>query len=180
MIYIPDIATGALAIYIAYKIFKAWRNLADWRLTLYSLGMAILAASLLLEAVVEMYLANIWGEAPMRYVKRIEALLRAVIQLLSLAALVPIAVAVTPTLFYAVLPPAVLLGSINTVLALYIAAATLVKTFERGTPPFISLAFISYAVSLAAPSFSFLDVAARLLTAVFLALGVAYGSEKEK
>ncbi|AAL65079.1 hypothetical protein PAE3662 [Pyrobaculum aerophilum str. IM2] len=180
MLFIPDIIIAVLALYVAYKIFQAWRSLIDWRLSLYSFGLVMLAASLIIEAVVDIYLNNLLGEAPMQFIRRQETFFRAVIQLLSLAALVPIAVAVTPSLFYAVLPPVIILVPINALLSLYIAAVTLIKSLERRNPPFISLAFISYALSLVAPLLSNLDLVARLLTAVFLTLGVIYGSQKAK
>jgi TRAP-type uncharacterized transport system fused permease subunit len=92
---------------------------------------------------------------------------------------VPIAIAVTPTLFYAVVPPPFILAPINALLALYIAAVTLAKSLERKTPPFIPLAFVFLAVSLVVPFHLLASVVFRLLTAVMLALGVIY-AEKEK
>ncbi len=38
---------------MAYKTFQAWRGLSETRLSLYTIGMALLAASLVLEAVVD-------------------------------------------------------------------------------------------------------------------------------
>jgi uncharacterized membrane protein YoaK (UPF0700 family) len=92
---------------------------------------------------------------------------------------VPIAIAVTPSLFYAVVPPLFILAPINALLALYIAAVTLVKSLERKTPPFVPLAFVFLAVSLVTPLHAPASVVFRLLTAVMLALGVIY-AEKEK
>ena len=91
----------------------------------------------------------------------------------------PIAIAVTPSLFYAVIPPLFILAPINALLALYIAAVTLVKTLERKTPPFIPLAFVFLAVSLVTPLHAPASAVFRLFTAVMLALGVIY-AEKEK
>lgn len=96
------------------------------------------------------------------------------------AALVPIAIAVTPSLFYAVVPPLFILAPINALLALYIAAVTLVKTLERGTPPFIPLVFVFLAASLMFPLLSPAVVLLRLFAAVFLAVGVLYAAEKTK
>ncbi len=90
----------------------------------------------------------------------------------------PIAIAVTPSLFYDLVPPLFILAPINALLALYIASVTLVKTLERGTPPFIPLAFVFLAVSLVFPLFFPVDVLLRLFTAVFLAVGVLYAVEK--
>jgi hypothetical protein len=84
---------------------------------------------------------------------------------LATAALVSIAIAVTPSLFYAVVPPLFILAPINALLALYIASVTP----ERGTPPFIPLAFVFLAASLMFPLLSPVDVLLRLFTAVFLA-----------
>jgi uncharacterized membrane protein YoaK (UPF0700 family) len=92
---------------------------------------------------------------------------------------VPIAIVVTPSLFYAVVPPLFLLAPINALLALYIAAVTLVKSLERKTPPFIPLTFVFLAVSLVTPLHAPASVVFRLFTAVMLALGVIY-AEKEK
>jgi hypothetical protein len=65
-------------------------------------------------------------------------------------------------------------------LALYTASVTLVKTLERGTPPFIPLAFVFSAASLMFPLLSHVDVLLRIFTAVFLAVGVLYAAEKTK
>jgi S-adenosylmethionine:tRNA-ribosyltransferase-isomerase (queuine synthetase) len=92
---------------------------------------------------------------------------------------VPIAIAVTPSLFYAVVPPLFILAPINALLALYIAAVTLVKSLERKTPPFILLTFVFLAVSLVTPFHAPASAVLRLLTAVMLALDVIY-AEKEK
>jgi len=180
MLFVPDIIIAALASYVAYKTFQAWRRLSEARLSLYSIGMVLLAASLVLEAVVDIYLTWLTGTEPTRFIRRQEALFRLVIQLLTATALVPIAVAVTPSLFYAVVPPLFILAPINALLALYIAAVTLAKSLERGTPPFISIAFIFLAASLMFPLLSPLDALLRLFTAVFLALGVFYAAEKTK
>ncbi len=91
----------------------------------------------------------------------------------------PIAIVVTPSLFYAVVPPLFLLAPINALFALYIAAVTLVKSLERKTPPFIPFAFVFLAASLVTPFHAPASVVFRLLTAVMLALGVIY-AEKEK
>ncbi len=112
--------------------------------------MVLLVVSLLLEAVVDVYLNWLTGTEPTRFIRRQEAFFSLIIQLLATAALVPIAIVVTPSLFYAVVPPLFLLAPINALLALYIAA-------------------------LHAPA----SVVFRLLTAVMLALGVIY-AEKEK
>jgi hypothetical protein len=93
---------------------------------------------------------------------------------------VPIAIAVTPSLFYAVVPPLFILAPMNALLALYIVAVTLVKTLERGTPPFIPLAFVFLAALLMFPLLSPVDVLLRLFTAVFLAVGVLYAAEKDE
>ena len=92
----------------------------------------------------------------------------------------PIAIAVTPSLFYAVVPPLFIPAPINALLALYITAVTLVKTLERGTPPLIPLAFVLPAASLMFPLLSSVDVLLTLFTAVFLAVGVLYAAEKTK
>ena len=97
--------------------------------------MALLAASLALEAVVDIYLNWLTGTEPTRFIRRQVTFFRLVIQLLTTAALVPIAIAVTPSLFCAVVPPLFILAPINALLALYIAAVTLVKTLERGPRP---------------------------------------------
>jgi hypothetical protein len=180
MLFILDVIIAALASYVAYKTFQAWRGLSEARLSLYSIGMVLLAASLVLEAVVEIYLNWLTGTEPTRFIRRQEAFFRLAIQLLTTAALVPIAIAVTPSLFYAVVPPLFILAPINALLALYIAAVTLVKTLERGTPPFIPLAFVFLAASLMFPLLSPVDVLLRLFTAVFLAVGVLYAAEKTK
>jgi hypothetical protein len=78
---------------------QAWRGLSEAPLSLYSIGMVLLAASLVLEAVVEIYLNWLTGTETTRFIRRQEVLLRMVIQLLTTAALVPIAIAVTPSLF---------------------------------------------------------------------------------
>ena len=65
-------------------------------------------------------------------------------------------------------------------LALYTASVTLVETLERGTPPFIPLAFAFSAASLMFPLLSPVDVLLRFFTAVFLAVGVSYAAEKTK
>jgi hypothetical protein len=57
---------------------------------------------------------------------------------------------------------------------------TLVKTLERGAPPFIPLAFVFLAASLMFPLLSPVDVLLRLITAVLLAIGVLYAAEKTK
>ncbi len=116
---------------MAYKTFQAWRGLSETRLSLYTIGMALLAASLVLEAVVDIYLNWLTGTEPARFIGRQEALFRLAIQFLTTATLVPIAIAVTPTLFYAVVPPLFLLAPINALLALYIAAVTFAKSLER-------------------------------------------------
>ena len=177
---ILDIVISALALYAAYKVFKAWRSLSDVRLSLYSFGMAMLAASLIVEAVVDMYLSNLLGEAPMRAVRRMEAALRLAIQILSLAALIPVAIAVTPTVAYAAVPLGLILAPLNAVLAFYIAGVTFVKSLDRGSPPFISLAFFFYGLSTTAPILSLLDLVARLLTALFLALSVYHAQAASK
>ena len=179
MLFILDVIIAALASYVAYKTFQAWRGLSEARLSLYSIGMILLAASLVLEAVVDIYLNWLRGTEPARFIRRQEALFRLVIQLLATAALVPIAIAVTPSLFYAVVPPLFILAPINALLALYIAAVTLVKSLERKIPPFIPLAFVFLAASLVTPLHAPASVVFRLLTAVMLALGVIY-AEKEK
>jgi hypothetical protein len=120
---------------VAYKTFQDWRGLSEARLSLYSIGMVLLAASLVPEAVVDIYLNWLTGTEPTRFIRRQEAFFRLVIQLLTTAALVPIAIAVTPSFFYAVVPPLFIPAPINALLALYIAAVTLVKTPERGTRP---------------------------------------------
>jgi hypothetical protein len=142
--------------------------------------MVLLAASLVLEAVVDTYLNWLRGTEPARFIRRQEALFRLVVQLLTTGALVPIAIAVTPSLFYAVVPRLFILAPINVLLALYIAAVTLVKTLERGTPPFIPLAFVFPAALLMFPLLSPVDVLLRLFTAVSLALSVLYAAEKTK
>ncbi len=142
--------------------------------------MVLLATSLVLEAVVDIYLNGLTDTEPTRFIRRQEAFFGLVIQLLATAALVPIAIAVTPSLFYAVVPPLFILAPINALLALYIAAVTLVKTLERGTPPFIPLAFVFLAASFMFPLLSPVDVFLRLFTAVFLAVGVLYAAEKTK
>ncbi|ABP50636.1 MULTISPECIES: hypothetical protein [Pyrobaculum] len=177
---ILDIVISVLALYVAYKVFMAWRSLSDMRLSLYSFGMAMLAASLIAEAVVDMYLSNLLGEAPMRAVRRMEAALRLTIQILSLAALVPVAIAVTPTAAYAVLPIGLILAPLNAVLSFYIAGVTFVKSLDRGSPPYISLAFFFYGLSTTAPILSLFDLLARLLTAVFLALSVYHAQATAK
>jgi TRAP-type uncharacterized transport system fused permease subunit len=93
---------------------------------------------------------------------------------------VPIAIVVTPSLFYAVVSPLFLLAPINALLALYIAAVTLVKSLERKTPPFIPLAFVFLAVSLMTPLHAPASAVFRLLTAVMLALGVIYAEEEKR
>ncbi len=105
MLLILDVIIAALASYVAYKTFQAWRDLSEARLSLYSVGMVLLAASLVLEAVVDIYLNWLTGTEPARFIRRQEAFFRLAIQLLTTAALVPIAIAVTPSLFYAVVPP---------------------------------------------------------------------------
>ncbi|MEM1571271.1 MAG: hypothetical protein QXS00_05725 [Pyrobaculum sp.] len=177
---ILDIVISVLALYVAYKVFMAWRSLSDMRLSLYSFGMAMLAASLIAEAVVDMYLSNLLGEAPMRAVRRMEAALKLTIQILSLAALVPVAIAVTPTAAYAVLPIGLILAPLNAVLSFYIAGVTFVKSLDRGSPPYISLAFFFYGLSTTAPILSLFDLLARLLTAVFLALSVYHAQATAK
>ncbi len=177
---ILDIVISVLALYVAYKVFMAWRSLSDMRLSLYSFGMAMLAASLIAEAVVDMFLSNLLGEAPMRAVRRMEAALRLTIQILSLAALVPVAIAVTPTAAYAVLPIGLILAPLNAVLSFYIAGVTFVKSLDRGSPPYISLAFFFYGLSTTAPILSLFDLLARLLTAVFLALSVYHAQATAK
>ncbi len=180
MLFVPDVIIAALASYVAYKTFQAWRGLSEARLSLYSIGMILLAASLVLEAVVDIYLNWLTGAEPTRFIRRQEVFFRLVIQLMTTAALVPIAIAVTPSLFYAVAPPLFILAPINALLALYIAAVTLAKSLERGTLPLIPLAFVFLAASLMLPLLSPLDVLLRLFTAVFLALGVLYAAEKTK
>ena len=175
-----DVVISALALYAAYKLFKAWKTLSDIRLSLYSFGMAMFAASLIAEAVVDMYLSNLLGEAPMRAVRRMEAALRIAIQLLSLVALIPVAIAVTPTAAYAVVPLGLILAPLNAVLSFYIAAVTFVKSLDRGSPPYISLAFFFYGLSTTAPILSLFDLLARLLTAVFLALSVYHAQAAAK
>ncbi|MFZ8840580.1 MAG: hypothetical protein ACO2PM_17015 [Pyrobaculum sp.] len=53
MLFTLDVIIAALASYVAYKTFQAWRGLSETRLSLYSIGMVLLAASLVLEAVVD-------------------------------------------------------------------------------------------------------------------------------
>jgi hypothetical protein len=53
MLFILDVIIAALASYVAYKTFQAWRGLSEARLSFYSIGMVLLAASLVLEAVVD-------------------------------------------------------------------------------------------------------------------------------
>ncbi len=53
MLFIHDVIIAALGSYVAYKTFQAWRGLPEARLSLYSIGMVFLAASLVLEAVVD-------------------------------------------------------------------------------------------------------------------------------
>jgi len=142
--------------------------------------MSHLAVSLVLEAVVDIYLNWLRGTEPARFIRRQVALFRLVIQLLATAALVPIAIAVTPSLFYAVVPSLFILAPINALLTLYIASVTLVKTLERGTPPFIPLAFVFLVVSLVFPLLSPVDVLLRIFTAVFLAVSVLYAVGKTK
>jgi hypothetical protein len=84
-----------------------------------------------------------------------------------------------PSLFYAVVPPLFILAPINALLALYVASVTLGKTLERGTPPFIPLAFVFLAASLVTPLHVLAGAVLRLPTAVMLTLGVIY-AEKEK
>jgi hypothetical protein len=55
MLFILDVIIAALASYMAYKTLQAWRGLSKARLSLYSTGMVLLAASLVLEAVVDIY-----------------------------------------------------------------------------------------------------------------------------
>ncbi len=52
MLFVLDVIIAALASYVAYKTFQAWRGLSEARLSLYSIGMVLLA-SLVLEAVVD-------------------------------------------------------------------------------------------------------------------------------
>jgi hypothetical protein len=92
---------------------------------------------------------------------------------------VPIATAVTLSLFYAIVPPLFILAPINALLALYIAVVTLVKSLERKTPPFIPLTFVFLAASLVTPLHVPASVVFRFFTAVMLTLGVIY-AEKEK
>jgi hypothetical protein len=40
---------------VVYKTLQAWRDLSETRLSLYTIGMVLLAASLVLEAVVDIY-----------------------------------------------------------------------------------------------------------------------------
>ncbi|MEZ0320084.1 MAG: hypothetical protein ABWK05_08870 [Pyrobaculum sp.] len=177
MLFIPDLVIAAISLYVAYAVLKAWRSLADWRLSLYSLGMLLLATSLLVEAVADMYLRLEVGEAPLRFIRRQEVLLRVLITILQFAALTPIAIAVTPSMLYAVLP---LLVPVNVALSLYIAAVMLVKNLERKAPPWTPLAFFFFALSMLTPLLAFQDLVFRSLTALFLALGVYYGKEKKK
>lgn len=166
-----NVATAVLALYVAYRVFQAWRRLSDIRLSLYFTGMALLAFSLLLEAVAELFLPprprHLW-----RQLWPVEL----VVALITLAALVLIAIAVTPATAY-VLP---IVMPVNIFLALYIAVVTLIKAAERQTAPWISLAFIFLAASMATPAFSLLNALFRLLTAAFLALSLAYAAKTEK
>lgn len=179
MRFIVDLVIAALAIYVAYRTFRAWRQLSDWRISMYSLGMALLAAALIVEAALDIYLSLLVGQEPMRHIRRLEASTRLVVQMLYLAALIPLAVAVTPTALYSMAPAALLLP-LNVALSVYIAVVTLVKSVERRVPPFISAAFIFLAASMLTPLLSPLDLMFRLLTALFLAMSVVYASEKEK
>jgi hypothetical protein len=179
MLFILDVIIAALASYVAYKTFQAWRGLSEARLSLYSIGNGPPGRLARAGGRGDIYLNWLTGTEPTKFIRRQEALFRLVIQLLATAALVPIAIAVTPSLFYAVVPPLFLLAPINALLALYIAAVTLVKSLERKTPPLISLAFVFLAASLVTPLHAPASVVFRLLTAVMLALGVIY-AEKEK
>jgi len=53
MLFILDVVIAALASYVAYKSFQTWRGLSEARLSLYTIGMVLPAASLVLEAVVD-------------------------------------------------------------------------------------------------------------------------------
>ncbi|MEM4603787.1 MAG: hypothetical protein QXR68_00350 [Pyrobaculum sp.] len=177
MRFFVDVVIAALAIYVAYRTFKAWRQLAEWRISMYSMGMALLAFALVIEAFLDIYLSTFFNYEPMRYIKRLESTLRVITQMLYLAALIPLAVAVTPTRLYSI---TLVLLPINIALSIYIAVVTLVKLVEKKIPPFISLAFLFLAFSMVTPLFSILDLLFRLLTALFLAMGVIYAEKKEK
>jgi len=180
MILIPDLVIVALALYIGYLTLRAWRSLADWRLSLYSFGMLMLAVSLAVEAVADFLLRLAVGYTPWRFVIHQAASLRVILLLLQLIALVPLAVAVTPTSLYAAVPLLLFLLPVNVALSLYIAVVTLLRSLERGVAPWISIAFIFFAASIMTPLFAFQDVVFRSLTALFLALGLAYGQEKKE
>jgi len=177
MRFFVDVVIAALAIYVAYRTFKAWRQLAEWRISIYSMGMALLAFALVIEAFLDIYLSTFFNYEPMRYIKRLESTLRVITQMLYLAALIPLAVAVTPSRLYSI---TLVLLPINIALSIYIAVVTLVKLVEKKIPPFISLAFLFLAFSMVTPLFSILDLLFRLLTALFLAMGVVYAEKKEK
>ncbi|MEM4510572.1 MAG: hypothetical protein QXT46_06125 [Pyrobaculum sp.] len=177
MRFFVDVVIAALAIYVAYRTFKAWRQLAVWRISMYSMGMALLAFALVIEAFLDIYLSTFFNYEPMRYIKRLESTLRVITQMLYLAALIPLAVAVTPSRLYSI---TLVLLPINIALSIYIAVVTLVKLVEKKIPPFISLAFLFLAFSMVTPLFSILDLLFRLLTALFLAMGVVYAEKKEK
>ncbi|ACB39875.1 hypothetical protein [Pyrobaculum neutrophilum] len=168
MLFLADLAAAALALYVGFEVYRAWRSLRDRRLSLYSLGMALLAAALVLEALLDIYLGLSRG--PARHVAREAALLRAGVDVLLLAALASIAAAVTPAIFYSA---ALLLGPLDAALAIYIAAVMFVKAAERRTPPFTPLAFVALAASIVLPPPAAPPL--RLLTALFLALGVWLG-----
>ncbi|MEM4732802.1 MAG: hypothetical protein QXO48_06660 [Desulfurococcaceae archaeon] len=177
MRFFVDVVIAALAIYVAYRTFKAWRQLAEWRISMYTMGMALLAFALVIEAFLDIYLSTFFNYEPMRYIKRLESTLRVITQMLYLAALIPLAVAVTPSRLYSII---LVLLPINIALSIYIAVVTLVKLVEKKIPPFISLAFLFLAFSMVTPLFSILDLLFRLLTALFLAMGVVYAEKKEK
>lgn len=174
ILFVADLTTAALATYIAYRVFQAWQSLYDRRLSLYFFGMILLAAALVLEAVVDIYLGLLRETEPGRFVARQEAVFRAVVNLLLLAALTPIAIAVTPAMFYAI-APLFILAPVNAILAIYIAAVMFIKTAERKAPPYVPLAFTALTISLLFPISSNMATVSRLLTAVFLALGIWHG-----
>lgn len=175
MLFIPDLLLAAIATYLAYAVFTVYRSVADWRLSLYGVGMLTLAIALIVEALVEFVLFA--TGIPGRFIRREEVTLRTLIQLLYLMALIPIAIAVTPSAFYVV--PIFILVPVNVVFSIYIAIVTLIKSLERRRLPWISLAFFSLALSLVTPLFTLQDFIFRFLTAVFLLIGVLY-AEKAK
>ncbi|MFB6490947.1 MAG: hypothetical protein TU35_006865 [Thermoproteus sp. AZ2] len=182
MLLIPNLIIAFLSLYVVIRAAQAYRALGEARLALLALGEALFAGALLLEGLA--------GAIAMPGLLRALLPLFASSQLLLLAALLILAIAVTPSQLYAALLapfPAHLearrIGLIplaNAALSAYIAVVLLYGYIQRRGNIWMPLAFAAFSASIILSPLHTTALVLRVLTTAFLAAGVSYAEAKAK